>query len=142
MMEFIIYKIVCNDLNISNCYVGSSNNFKQRKYRHKHNCNNENSEKHNLNVYKFIRNNGNWNNWNIVEIEKFNCNNKYDAYKRERYYIDLLKATLNTRIPSRTKKQYYREKILFKKKTIIQLEIEKLKLELEQLELDFLEALK
>ena len=55
MKQYIIYKIVCNDLNITDCYVGSSINFKRRKGEHKSSCNNPNSKIYNLNVYKFIR---------------------------------------------------------------------------------------
>ncbi len=31
----IIYKIVCNDLTITDCYVGSTTDFKTRKAAHK-----------------------------------------------------------------------------------------------------------
>jgi len=31
----IIYKIVCNDLNITDLYVGSTTDFTNRKYNHK-----------------------------------------------------------------------------------------------------------
>jgi hypothetical protein len=36
----IIYKIVCNDLNITDVYVGHTTNFINRKARHKYDCNN------------------------------------------------------------------------------------------------------
>ena len=54
----LIYKLVSNNPDIKDCYVGSSTNFKQRKADHKKNCNSEKSKKYNLNVYKFIRENG------------------------------------------------------------------------------------
>ena len=159
-MEYIIYKIVCKDINITDCYVGSSSNFRKRKNLHKSNCNNVNSKKHNLNIYKFIRLNGGWNNWNIIEIEKYNCNDKNEAYKRERYWLETLKATLNMQIPSRTKQErtkeyndknrdkiskqmkiYYQKQILLKKQKIKDIEIEKLELDIDALELDFLSKL-
>ena len=40
----IIYKIVCNDLNIKDCYIGSTTSFTKRKNRHKSNCNNKKTE--------------------------------------------------------------------------------------------------
>jgi len=40
-----IYKIVCKDVNIKDCYVGSTTNFNRRKQEHKYNCNNVNSKK-------------------------------------------------------------------------------------------------
>ena len=147
-MEYTIYKIICNDLNVKDCYVGSSMNFKQRRLRHKNNCTNATNEKYHLKVYQFIRCNGGWNNWSIVEIEKCICKNKYEAYVKERYWIETLKAILNTRIPLRTKnelqyikKKYYQKKIFLNKQKIIQLEINKLALELAELEIDFLSKL-
>jgi hypothetical protein len=40
----IIYKLVCNDLSITDVYVGSTTSFVKRKYLHKSLCNNENSK--------------------------------------------------------------------------------------------------
>jgi len=31
----IIYKIVCNDLNVNECYIGHTTNFIKRKGQHK-----------------------------------------------------------------------------------------------------------
>ena len=56
----IIYKIVCNDLNIKDCYVGHTTDFKSRKCKHKSVCNNANAKEFNYYVYKFIRENGGW----------------------------------------------------------------------------------
>ena len=54
----IIYKIVCNDLNIKDCYVGHTTDFRTRKSTHKSHCNNPNDKKHHINLYQFIWNNG------------------------------------------------------------------------------------
>ena len=54
----IIYKIVCNDPNITDCYVGSTTNIVKRRQSHKSVCNNENSKLFNFYVYQFIRENG------------------------------------------------------------------------------------
>ena len=40
-MNFIIYKIVCNDLDVKYTYVGSTKDFTKRKCLHKSNSNNE-----------------------------------------------------------------------------------------------------
>ncbi len=37
----IIYRIVCKDLSITECYVGHTTNFTKRKCQHKNDCNNE-----------------------------------------------------------------------------------------------------
>ena len=39
----IIYKIVCNDTNITDCYVGHTTDITRRKAHHKCSCNNPNS---------------------------------------------------------------------------------------------------
>jgi hypothetical protein len=98
----IIYKIVCNDENINNIYIGSTYNFAFRKSHHKYNCNNEND----IYLYRFIRENGGWNNWSIFIIRKYENINKIKLRKKERKYINKLNATLNQSIPSRTKKEY------------------------------------
>jgi hypothetical protein len=102
----LIYKIVCNDPTITDIYIGSTTNFIKRKYSHKWDCNNEKSKYYNYYVYQFIRENGGWSNWSLVLIEYYNCNNKLELEKRERYYIEELKATLNKQVPTRTQKEY------------------------------------
>lgn len=104
-----VYKICCKDTSITDCYVGSTTNFKQRKNNHRRLCNNENDKKYNLKVYKFIRDNGNWDNFDMVLIEKVNVNDGYELKKEERKWIEQLDATLNQVIPTRTKKEYYND---------------------------------
>jgi len=105
----IIYKIVCRDLNIKECYVGHTTNFTKRKNQHKSSCTNEKSKEFNHYVYKFIRQNGNWDNWCMIEIEKYSCNDKNEALKRERHWIEKKRATLNKCIPTRTDAEYYKD---------------------------------
>ena len=105
----VIYKIVCNDLNVKDLYVGSTTNFIKRKQQHKISCNNENSRKYNYNIYSMIREKGNWNNWTMIEIEKYPCNDGNEALARERYWLETLNATLNMVIPTRTRKEYYED---------------------------------
>ena len=112
----IIYKICCKDINITDIYVGHTTNFTKRKNQHKSDCNNPNSKIYNYYVYQFIRNNGNWNNWDMIEIEKYNCNDKLEACKRERHWFEELKASLNKQIPSRTKKEFGIEYYIANKK--------------------------
>jgi hypothetical protein len=102
----VIYKIVCDDLNIKDVYVGHTTNFSKRKISHKSACNNINGKSYHLNVYQCIRYNQGWDNWSMIEIEKYKCNDKYEACKRERHFIESLKATLNQNIPSRTDLEY------------------------------------
>ena len=91
----IIYKIVSKDLAILETYVGHTTGFKDRKRQHKNNCQNENNKGYNLKVYAFIRANGGWNNFDMIELEKFSCNDTNEARSRERYWYETLNATLN-----------------------------------------------
>jgi hypothetical protein len=106
----IIYKIVCNDLNITDVYVGHTTNFIKRKALHKSNCNNINGKSYNLKIYNTIRNNGGFENWSMIEIEKFqDCNDINEASAKERYYYEVLNAKLNTNCPGRNVKEYNKE---------------------------------
>ena len=105
----LIYKLVCNDLDVKDIYVGSTCDFVKRKYNHKSSCCNPNSRDYNLNVYQCIRYNGGWCNWSMIEIEKYNCNDANELHARERYWIEQLNATLNKCIPTRTNKEYYEQ---------------------------------
>ena len=106
----IIYKIKHNeDYDDNNIYVGSTSNFRNRKYYHKNSCNNEKTIGYNLPVYQYIRANGGWDEWVIIPIEEYPCNSKNELVIRERHYIDLLRPILNKNIPSRTKKEYYED---------------------------------
>jgi hypothetical protein len=102
----MMYKIVSNDFNINDCYVGSTTEFTKRKCSHKSNCTNANSKKYNLKVYKFIRDNGDWENWSMILIEMFPCTNHLESSQRERFWCENLNATLNSMIPSRSSKEY------------------------------------
>lgn len=105
----IIYKIVCKDVSIKECYVGQTTNFTKRKFKHKSICNNINDRYYNFYVYQFIREHNGWENWLMIEIEKYNATDKLDAGKRERYWIETLQSKLNQIIPTRTEKEYYVE---------------------------------
>lgn len=125
----IIYKLCCNDLNITDIYIGHTTDFKSRKAEHKYSCNNEKNKSYHSKVYQYIRNNGGWDNWTMIMIEEYNCNNKLEALKRERELIEVLKSTLNFEIPSRTHKEYREDnKDKIKEKYIIYYENNKDKL--------------
>ena len=111
----VIYKLVCKDVEIKELYVGSTTNFAQRKTMHKSSCNNINSKGYNIYVYSFIRSNGGWENWDMVEIIKLNCVDGNELLRYERNYIEQLQAKLNKNIPTRTIKEYQKankEKII------------------------------
>ena len=105
----VIYKLTCKNPEITDIYVGSTTQFTKRKNQHKSACNNKNNKRHHLNVYQFIRGNGSWINWQMVEIEKYRATDKLDLERRERYWLEQLHATLNSYVPTRTQKQYYED---------------------------------
>jgi len=111
----IIYKLCCKNPEITDCYIGSTTNFIRRKQQHK-NCCNENS---NYYVYKFIRDKGGFQNWDMIQIEEYTAKDKKDLESRERYWIETLKVSLNQKIPTRTHKEYrelHKDNILLKKR--------------------------
>ena len=106
----IIYKLCHqNDLNNENIYIGSTTNFRTRKNRHKLRTTNKDTDGYNVFVYQFIRDNGGWDEWQMIPIEVFPCNGKEELEIRERYHIELLKSKLNKIIPTRTQKEYKKE---------------------------------
>jgi len=56
-------------------------------------------------LYQFIRENGGWDNFSMLEIEKYPCVDGNEARARERYWFEELKATLNKVRPSITKEE-------------------------------------
>ena len=106
-----IYKLCCKDLSITEIYIGHTTDMRRRKYHHKTTCNNEKDKRYNSKVYTFIRNNGGFDNWDMIEVERFEAIDGNDAKKKERYYIETFKASLNSEIPLRTKKEYYEDNI-------------------------------
>ena len=91
----IIYKLVCKDIDIVDCYVGYTTSFVSKKYDHKHACNNINDKKYNMYVYEFIRNNGGWDNWDMIVIEKCSCKDVDEVKLKTRNYMQSLNARLN-----------------------------------------------
>ena len=92
----IIYKIVCKDPLVTHLYVGHTTNFVQRKHAHKQTCNNIKSQGYNLKLYKTIRENGNWSNWDMSIINFYNCKNNLEARQKEQTHFSLLNANLNS----------------------------------------------
>lgn len=97
----LIYKLYCRDKTITDTYVGSTTEFWGRRRHHK--CYSKTKQQK---VYKFIRENGGWTNWDMRIIEYYPCNTKDELIAREGIIAVLHNATLNTQKPGRTLKQY------------------------------------
>ena len=102
----VIYKIQCKNTDVNDIYIGHTTCYYQRYRLHKSNCNNESAKGYNYKIYKIIRENGGWENWNMIIIEKYPCNNVNEAKERERYWIEKESSKLNVSIPNRSKKEY------------------------------------
>ena len=89
------YKIVCKDTNITECYVGHTTDFVKRRYAHKNICYKEEDRHYNIYLYEFIRENGGWDNWEMINIETRSCRDSLEAKTIERELTEQLKANLN-----------------------------------------------
>src|SRR5690606_10057980 len=69
----------------------------------------EGNPKYDYPLYKTIRENGGLENWEMVLIENYECHDKHELHSRERHFIEELKPTLNSRIPTRTREEHYEE---------------------------------
>jgi hypothetical protein len=96
----VIYKLVCNDPAITDCYVGKTFDLKIRYSKHKFVCNTKKNQGYNYKVYRFIRANGGIDNWFMVEVANYNCANYFEAKMKELFHIEDLQPTLNTQKPS------------------------------------------
>jgi hypothetical protein len=108
----IIYKIVCKDININCVYVGHTTSFTHRKREHKSRCNLQ----YQFTIYKTINDNGGWDNWEMIEIEKYPCNDANEARTRERYWYEKLHAILNSRCPTENIEEKKRKGKIYLKK--------------------------
>ena len=109
-----IYKIEHVD-DESLVYVGHTTSFNMRKTEHKNSCYNEKGKQYNLKVYQMIRENGGWDMFKMIEVEKYPCNDKREAERRENEVMKELKANMNTNRcflteedSKKLKKEYYK----------------------------------
>jgi predicted GIY-YIG superfamily endonuclease len=91
----VIYKAQCINEDIIGFYIGSTTDFYHRVRHHKSDFYNENKSI-SLKFYKFIKENGGWDNFKFEIIEKYPCNNNKEKIIRESYWINILKPILNT----------------------------------------------
>ena len=87
-----IYSIQCKDKEVKEFYIGSCKNYRKRKKDHKYNCN---TLKQETTIYKYIRQNGGWDNWEMIVEVKTDDLCKEERLELEQYYMDLLKPCLN-----------------------------------------------
>ena len=94
---YIMYKIQPLNPELNFSYIGHTSMFNKRKHQHIKNTTNINDKKHyHLKVYQTIRNNGGWDAWEMIEIEKYKCSTKLEARMREQQLMVEHNTTLNT----------------------------------------------
>lgn len=98
----VVYHFVCKDELIKCSYVGSTTNFVKRKYQHKSACHQDNNKDHNLKLYQTIRDNGGWDNWKMIPLEEYPCENLTQQTMREQVWINKLKPELNCKFAFQT----------------------------------------
>ena len=101
----LIYSIVCKT-DETLLYIGSTTNFRHRKSKHKNACTNENAKKHNLQVYVMIRANGGWDNFEIMPVKEFPCENNIQLVIEEERFRKEMNANLNKNKAYRTKEEH------------------------------------
>jgi len=107
MLDYYFYKLCCNDTTIKHTYVGSTVNFTRRKSSHKYDS--TDPKKVNRKIYATMANNGGWDNWSMVLIEKRFYDTKLEAHQHERFHYEQLNSefALNMISPQRDHEEYY-----------------------------------
>ena len=78
-------------------YIGHTTEFNKRKAQHKYSCKNEISKNFNIKLYQMIRENGCFEMFKMIEVEKHPCNDRREADKRETEIMKEFKANMNMR---------------------------------------------
>jgi len=97
-------------------YVGSTSNMNSRKSSHKYNCSHENNKNYNLDIYQYIRNNGGFDNFEIIPIRKLeNVSNKNDLLIAERTEMEKYTGLKNMRGSYQTNEEHLQQISLWQK---------------------------
>ena len=126
-MFVYIYKLIKNNaINDDMIYIGSAENINDRMSKHKYSCNNIKGRKYNYKVYKYIRDNGGWDEWKYEIIDEVEVALREDAGIYEGEYIIIYNAInkLNEVVAGRclnkSNNQYHKEKYQRNKEDILQ----------------------
>ena len=104
-MKYIIYRISIADF----IYIGSTKDLKQRKIRHKCEC-----QSSDVKVYQMIRDNGGWDKCEMVPIEEYECNNQLQARIREEQLRIQYQANMNSIRAFRTEEEHKQDSKQYK----------------------------
>jgi hypothetical protein len=121
LTNFVNHYSVISASSVASESAFSIANFIQRKATHKSCCNNIYSDMYNLKLYQMIRENGGWNNFTMIPLEEYPCENFIQACIKEEEYRVELQSQLNMKkcFVAETKEEYrkiYRSSPSFVKK--------------------------
>ena len=88
-----IYEIVCKDDTCPDTYIGCTTTPDRRKAQHKYNC--SKGKESNRRLYRAIRENGDWDNWNFNILTTIHSDSPLFLRLMERYFIKLFNPSLN-----------------------------------------------
>lgn len=97
-----IYKIIFKDRKIRDCYVGSTSIDPICRFR----CHKYQSLIVSNRLYDFVRENGGIQNFIFKIIEKYDYNTLRELREREKFYVKLMKPSLNSNMPNRFYKEW------------------------------------
>ena len=109
--DYYFYKITCDDCP-DYVYIGSTCNPIRRKCSHKFRCNHINDKNYNNRLYQTIRQNGGWEKWNMVIIDKEEQLTLTDARIKEEALRKEYNGNLNMKKAYKKEeefKEYYKE---------------------------------
>lgn len=90
-MKQYLYKIVCKNPSIKEWYIGRTNDIRKRTFSHKNACKNKD-----IYLYRYIRENGGWCNFDMVIMEEFDDISKEEISIKEIKAIYKYKPGLNS----------------------------------------------
>ena len=96
LSDYSMYKIYPKNTELNYCYIGHTNDFNSRKNQHRIVCTNEEHNKLHFKIYQTIRENGGWDEWEMIEIDKIKGKTKLEARIREQELIQEHNANLNS----------------------------------------------
>ena len=102
MSDYYYYKLFCKT-DDTLCYIGSTKSIKNRMWKHKSRCYNKNDiGKYNTPIYKIIRDNGGWDNFDYIEIGYMNNITYAHSLVIEQTYISTMNPSMNSQKAFRT----------------------------------------
>jgi len=108
-MKFTVYRIASINPELTQCYIGSTKNIKNRTIMHHSDCNNVNSPRYNYPMYQYIRNNGGMLNFEFINLRDIDIDGDDKKAIYEQYYFEMYGGftnCLNKYYPNRSKLQY------------------------------------